>query len=56
MAETRFERLARLLPDGRGVWIPMDHGISSYPEKALKRMDEVVDACIEGGADALVLQ
>ena len=56
MAETQSERLARLLPNGRGVWIPMDHGISSYPEKGLERMDEVVDACIEGGADALVLQ
>ena len=56
MAETQSERLARLLPNGRGVWIPMDHGISSYPEKGLEQMDEVVDACIEGGADALVLQ
>jgi len=56
MAETLFERLARLLPDGRGVWIPMDHGVSAYPEAGLERMDEVVDACIEAGADAVVLQ
>lgn len=56
MSETLFERLARLLPDGRGVWIPMDHGISGYPEKGLERMDEVVDSCIEAGADAIVLQ
>ncbi|MFL2971548.1 MAG: 2-amino-3,7-dideoxy-D-threo-hept-6-ulosonate synthase [Candidatus Thalassarchaeaceae archaeon] len=56
MAETLFERLARLLPDGKGVWIPMDHGISGYPEKGLERMDEVVDSCIEAGADAIVLQ
>ena len=56
MAETLFERLGRLLPDGRGVWIPMDHGVSAYPEAGLERMDEVVDACIEAGADAVVLQ
>jgi len=56
MAETLFERLNRLLPGGKGVWIPMDHGISGYPEKGLERMDEVVDSCIEAGADAIVLQ
>ena len=52
MAETLFERLNRLLPGGKGVWIPMDHGISGYPERGLERMDEVVDSCIEAGADA----
>lgn len=56
MADTLFERLNRLLPGGKGVWIPMDHGISGYPEKGLERMDEVVDSCIEAGADAIVLQ
>ena len=50
-----FERLNRLLPGGKGVWIPMDHGISGYPEKGLERMDEVIDSCIEAGADAIVL-
>lgn len=50
------ERLQRLLPDGRGVWIPMDHGISGYPEDGLDRMDAVVDAIIAGGADAIVCQ
>ena len=56
MAETLEERLARLLPGGKGVWIPMDHGISSYPENGLDRMDEVVDSCLEAGVDAIVLQ
>ena len=49
-------RLERLLPNGRGVWIPMDHGLSGYPEDGLNRMNEVVDAIIAGGADAIVCQ
>lgn len=49
-------RLERLLPSGRGVWIPMDHGISSYPESGLDDMDAVIDAIIAGGADAIVAQ
>ena len=49
-------RLERLLPNGRGVWIPMDHGLSGYPEDGLDRMDSVVDSIIAGGADAIVCQ
>ena len=49
-------RLQHLLPGGRGLWVPMDHGLSGYPEPGLDRMDEVIDAVIEGGADAVILQ
>ncbi len=48
--------LSRLLPGGRGVWIPMDHGLSGYPESGLDRIDSVIDSVIEAGADAVVLQ
>ena len=47
-------RLERLLPNGRGVWIPMDHGLSGYPEKGLDRMDSVIDSVINARADAIV--
>lgn len=56
MAETLVERLERILPGGKGVWIPMDHGISGYPEPGLENMDSVVDSCIQAGVDAIVLQ
>jgi len=47
-------RLERLLPNGRGVWIPMDHGLSGYPEKGLEDMDSVIDSVINARADAIV--
>ena len=56
MPDALRERLKRILPGGKGVWVPMDHGISGYPEDGLERMDAVVDAIIEGGADAIVCQ
>ena len=56
MGEGLVDRLARILPEGKGVWVPIDHGISGYPEKGLERMDDVVSSCISGGADAIVLQ
>ena len=55
MADTLEDRLARILPGGRGVWVPMDHGASGYPEAGLGDMDSVVEAVISGGADAIVL-
>ena len=56
MADTLPTRLERILPGGRGVWIPMDHGASSYPVRGLMNTDSAVDAVISGGADAIVLQ
>ena len=55
MADTLEDRLARILPGGKGVWVPMDHGASSYPEAGLEDMDSVVETVISGGADAIVL-
>ena len=49
-------RVSRLFPNGRSVLIPMDHGISSYPEEGLNRMDSVIDSIIEGGADGIICQ
>ena len=56
MSGDLIKRLQRLLPNGRGVWIPMDHGLSGYPEDGLDRMNTVVDSIIAGGADAIVCQ
>ena len=56
MSGSLAERLERLLPNGRGIWIPMDHGLSGYPEDGLDRMDTVIDSIIAGGADAIVCQ
>ena len=55
MTDTFEDRLARILPGGKGDWIPMDHGVGEYPEAGLGRMDSTVDSVIEGGADAIVL-
>ena len=48
--------LSRLLPGGKGVWVPMDHGISGYPENGLDKIDSVIDSLIESDVDAIVLQ
>ena len=55
MADTLDDRLARILPGGKGVWVPMDHGISGYPEAGLESMDSLVEAVISGGANAIVV-
>jgi DhnA family fructose-bisphosphate aldolase class Ia len=45
-----------LLPNGRGVWIPIDHGVSDYPTEGLENLEELISKLVEGGADAIVAQ
>lgn len=56
MEETISDIIEALLPRGRGVWVPMDHPVSSFPESGLEDIDSAVDAAILGGANAIVLQ
>jgi DhnA family fructose-bisphosphate aldolase class Ia len=55
MTDGLTSRLEAILPNGRGVWVPMDHSASSFPEDGLLDPDKAVDAAIEGGADAIVM-
>ena len=48
--------LERLLPAGKGVWIPMDHGASSYPEVGLDNIEHIINEVINAGANAIVVQ
>ncbi len=43
-----------ILPEGRGVWFPIDHGASDYPAKGLENLEEVIAAVVRGGADAII--
>jgi fructose-bisphosphate aldolase/2-amino-3,7-dideoxy-D-threo-hept-6-ulosonate synthase len=49
-------RLRRLLgPDGKGVIVPMDHGVSDGPLAGLERPAETAAAVARGGADSVVV-
>ena len=48
------ERLARLMPDGKAVWVPIDHGVSSWPVAGLSDLDSLVHDLKAGGADAII--
>jgi len=50
------QRLSGLLPGGRGVWVPIDHGASDWPVAGLEHPLELVRLLREGGADAIVAQ
>ena len=43
-----------LLPNGRGVWIPIDHGVSDFPVKGLENLSELIPKISH--ADAIVAQ
>ena len=45
-----------LLPNGRGVWVPIDHGVSDYPSEGLENLENLISQLAEGGVDAIVAQ
>ncbi len=55
MGTGKTKRLKRIIPDGKTVIVPMDHGVSMGPVKGLENMQSTVDKLVEGGADALVI-
>ena len=52
----KAERLRQLLPNQRGVWIPIDHGASDYPSPGLESLDVLISALVDAGVDAIVAQ
>jgi len=52
----KAQRLARLLPNGRGVWIPIDHGASDYPNPGLEDLENLIQSLIDAGVNAIVAQ
>ena len=43
-----------ILPGGKGVWIPIDHGVSDYPVEGLEDLDSLIKTLAESGVDAIV--
>ena len=52
----KSERLEHLLPNGRGVWIPIDHGMSDYPTQGLEDTEELIRQLVSAGVNAIVAQ
>ena len=48
--------LEKLLPNGKGVWIPMDHGVSDYPENGLEDTRSRIIELRDAGVDAIIAQ
>ena len=52
----RATRLEKLLPNGRGVWIPIDHGASDFPVQGLVDTEGTIKALISAGVDVILAQ
>ncbi|MBL6733186.1 MAG: fructose-bisphosphate aldolase [Candidatus Poseidonia sp.] len=52
----KASRLRALLPNQRGVWIPIDHGASDYPNPGLENLDQLIPQLIDAGVDVILAQ
>lgn len=46
--------LEEILPNGRGVWIPIDHGVSDYPVSGLENLEQLITDLIAAEVDVII--
>jgi len=56
VSENKASRLERLLPGGKGVWIPIDHGASDFPCPGLEDLEQTIRGLVEAGVNGIVAQ
>lgn len=49
-------RMEKMLPKGKGLWIPIDHGLSDYPNPGLEDTESLIRKLIEAKVDVIVAQ
>ena len=47
----KASRLEKILPNGKGLWIPIDHGLSDYPNPGLEDTEALIRELIEAKVD-----
>lgn len=52
----KASRLQKILPNGRGVWVPIDHGASDFPVEGLTDTDHVIRSLVRAGVDVILAQ
>jgi DhnA family fructose-bisphosphate aldolase class Ia len=52
----KAQRLNTILPKGRGVWIPIDHGASDFPNPGLHDLKHLITQLIEAKVDVILAQ
>lgn len=50
------ERLKALLPGGKGVWIPIDHGASDFPNAGLEDLEGLINKLVRAEVDVILAQ
>ncbi|DAC60251.1 MAG TPA: fructose-bisphosphate aldolase, partial [Candidatus Poseidoniaceae archaeon] len=48
------ELMAEILPNGRGVWVPIDHGVTDFPCPGLVDLEATINALIALGANVII--
>ena len=46
--------MAKIVPKGKGVWVPIDHGVTDFPCVGLENIEATITAIIAGGANVIV--
>ena len=48
------EIMAEILPNGKGVWVPIDHGVTDFPCEGLGDIEQTIKSLIAGEVNVIV--
>ena len=51
---SKEDLLSKILPNGRGVWVPIDHGVSDFPVDGLVDVEATIKSLVSAGVDAII--
>ena len=43
-----------ILPNGKGVWVPIDHGVTDFPCEGLEDIENTINSLIAGKVNVIV--
>ena len=43
-----------ILPNGKGVWVPIDHGVTDFPCEGLEDIENTINSLIAGEVNVII--
>ena len=53
-SDDRARRVSILMPNGKALWVPIDHGVSSWPVQGLQDTEALLLSLRKNGCDAVI--
>ena len=54
MGQNKYQIMSKILPKGKGVWVPIDHGVSDFPIDGLVDVEDTITNLVSAGVNVII--